>query len=131
MRVFLGGTCNGSRWRNELIQLLKIDYYNPVVEDWTPECKEEELRQRESCDYCLYVITPKMTGVYAIAEAVDDSNKRPDKTLFCVLEFDDGKSFLDSQVKSLMMVIEMIVENTNTHFSTLKEIAEFLNNEGA
>jgi len=127
MRVFLGGTCNGSRWRNELIQLLKIDYYNPVVEDWTPECKEEELRQRESCDYCLYVITPKMTGVYAIAEAVDDSNKRPDKTLFCVLEFDDGKSFLNSQMKSLMMVDRMIAENTEKHFSTLEEVAAFLN----
>lgn len=30
-KVFLGGTCNGSIWREKLIPLLKIDYFNPVV----------------------------------------------------------------------------------------------------
>lgn len=30
-RVFLGGTCNESTWRDELIKKLKIDYFNPVV----------------------------------------------------------------------------------------------------
>ena len=51
-RIFLGGTCNGSLWRNQIIPKLKIDFFNPVVEDWTPECQEEEIRQREECDYC-------------------------------------------------------------------------------
>ena len=51
-KVFLGGTCNESTWRNELIPLLKIDYFNPVVEDWTPECQAEEERQKnEECNY--------------------------------------------------------------------------------
>jgi hypothetical protein len=84
-KVFLGGTCNESKWRDELIKLLKIDYFNPVVEDWTPECMAEEIRQRETCDYCLYVITPRMSGVYSIAEVIDDSNKRSQRTLFCFL----------------------------------------------
>ncbi|GAI10708.1 unnamed protein product [marine sediment metagenome] len=64
MKVFLGGTCNESTWRDRLISLLKIDYFNPVVEDWTEECMAEEIRQRESCDYVLYVLTPLMTGSY-------------------------------------------------------------------
>ena len=85
-RVFLGGTCNDSPWRAELVPLLTIDSFNPVVEDWTEECMAEEIRQRESCDFVLYVITPKMTGVYSIAEVVDDSNKRPEKTVFCFLD---------------------------------------------
>ena len=59
-KVFLGGTCNESTWREELIPLLKTDYFNPVVEDWTPECQAEEERQKnEECNYQLYVITPK------------------------------------------------------------------------
>jgi len=33
-RVFLGGTCNNSKWRDVLIPRLKIDYFNPVVDDW-------------------------------------------------------------------------------------------------
>lgn len=78
-RVFLGGTCNESQWRERLIPKLRIDYFNPVVEDWILQCMEEELKQRKECDVCLYVITPKMTGVYSIAEVVDDSNKRPGK----------------------------------------------------
>lgn len=42
-RVFLGGTCADTTWRSELIPLLedkKIEYFNPVVEDWTPECQQ-------------------------------------------------------------------------------------------
>ena len=45
-KVFLGGTCNGSTWRDELIPMLNIDYFNPVVENWTSECQKEELKQR-------------------------------------------------------------------------------------
>ena len=40
--VFLGGTCNNSTWRDKLIPLLKIDYFNPVVEDWTEEAQQIE-----------------------------------------------------------------------------------------
>ena len=49
-KVFLGGTCNESTWRDKLIAMLEIDYFNPVVDDWTEECYQEELRQREICD---------------------------------------------------------------------------------
>ena len=74
-KVFLGGTCNDSRWREELIEKLKIDYFNPVVENWDRRAQAIELHERNICDFCLYVITPKMTGVYSIAELIDDSNK--------------------------------------------------------
>ena len=32
---------------------MKIDYFNPVVDDWTPECQDEEIRQRELWDLDL------------------------------------------------------------------------------
>lgn len=126
-KVFLGGTCNESKWREELINLLKIDYFNPVVEDWTADCMKEEQKQRKNCDYVLYTITPKMTGVYAIAEAVDDSNKRPDKTIFVVLSKDENKIFSKSQLKSLGAVRDMIFLNGGNIFVSLKEAANFLN----
>lgn len=127
MKVFLGGTCNESVWRDKLISLLKIDYFNPVVVDWTPECQKEEIKQREECDFCLYVVTPKMTGVYSIAEAVDDSNKRPDKTLFCFIPEDGDKVFSFAQVKSLLQVTLMIENNGGNIFTNLGQVAEFLN----
>lgn len=126
-KVFLGGTCNGSTWRDKLIPMLKIDYFNPVVPNWTEECYQEELRQRENCDYCLYVITPLMKGFYSIAEVVDDSNKRPEKTLFCVLSQDDELNFDKTQMKSLSKVAQMVDENGGSSFDSLDMVAEFLN----
>ena len=126
-KVFLGGT-KDSKWREELIQMLKIDYFNPVVPDWTQECMKEEIEQRGVCDYGLYVITPKMTGVYSIAEAVDDSNKRPGRTVFCFLIVDGKKEFTEGQVRSLRAVSDLIVLNGGHSFFSLKTVAEFLNN---
>jgi len=132
-RVFLGGTCNESIWRDLLIPMLKIDYFNPVVDDWTPECQAEEIRQREQCDFCLYTITPRMTGVYSIAEVVDDSNKRPEKTIFCILETDPtgGEQFTKEQIKSIEAVGKMVERNGGKLFRSLKDVADYLNGEVA
>ncbi len=132
MKVFLGGTCNESTWRQRLIERLKIDYFNPVVDDWTEECMAEELRQRKSCDLVLYVITPFMTGTYAIAEVVDDSNKRPASTLFLFLDTDvnesgEGKEFTEGQIKSLKSVRRMVAENGAIVFMSLNQLGNFLN----
>ena len=145
-KVFLGGTCNDSTWRDELIPMLKIDYFNPVVDDWTLECQKEELKQRQECDYCLYVITPNITGVYSIAEVIDDSNKRPNKTIFCMLPEAIKKqkpriwpfpnepemkiiklAFSEGQMKSLNSVGDMVKRNGGHFLKSLNEIANFLN----
>jgi len=122
-RVFLGGTCNGDTWRDELVKLLNIEYFNPVVENWTPACQEEEIKQRETCDFCLYVITSKMTGVYSVAEAVEDSVKRPYKTVFAYLP----EGFVAHQLKSLDAVGKMVQGNGAQFFKSLQEVANFLN----
>lgn len=131
MKVFLGGTRNGSTWRNRLMIMLNevgVEYFNPVVDDWTPECQEQELLERENCDYCLYVITPKMTGVYSIAKLIDDSNKRPGKTVFCFLLNDDGVKFDDGQVRSLSSVADMGKRNGTMQCETLKCVSVFFGN---
>lgn len=124
-KVFLGGTCNGSTWRDALIPKLPIDHFNPVVENWTPECQEEEIRQRETCDYCLYVITPKMTGFYSIAEVIDDSNKRPEKTIFYYTE-DTNEVFTIHQIKSLNMIGKMVVANGGFWAKSEEELLNYL-----
>jgi hypothetical protein len=128
-KVFLGGTCNESTWRDELIQILKIDYFDPVVDDWNERAQREEIKQREICDFVLYTITPKMTGVYAIAEVVDDSNKRPDKTVFCYLEKDGDNIFSIGQLRSLNAVAHMIKVNGGHVCTSLNECASILNGD--
>lgn len=127
--VFLGGTCNDSTWREELIPQLSISYFNPVVPDWNEEAYKRELEARENSEFCLYVLTPKMTGVYSIAEVVDDSNKRPEKTVFCFLEKDGDLEFDKHQLKSLVNTGKMVKANGATVLGSLTEVAEFLNKE--
>lgn len=128
-KVFLGGTCNNSTWREDLIEKLDIDFFNPVVDDWTEDDYKEELHQREICDYLLYVITPKMKGVYSIAEIIDDSNKRPYKTIFCYLLNDENEKFDKDQIKSLDAVGKMVEINGGKFLKNLDEIAKYLNTE--
>lgn len=48
MKVFLGGTCAGWKWRDELQPLLKCDYYNPIVKNWNEEDRLREVHERET-----------------------------------------------------------------------------------
>ena len=136
-KVFLGGTCNESTWRDTLIKKLEIEYFNPVVKDWKESDYEEELKQRKICDFLLYVITPKMTGFYSIAEVTEDSIKNPDKTIFCYLttdkddkdDKDDEIKFDKAQTKSLLAVSKMATKNGGKCFTSLSEVAEYLNKE--
>lgn len=133
-KVFLGGTCNNSSWRDNLIPLLKVDYFNPVVVDWTPECMQNELEEREKCDFLLYVITPLMTGVYSIAEIIDDSNKRPEKTILFISlrdinEIGEVVKFSDGQIRSLEQVEKMAEKNGAKILNTLTDVANYLNHQ--
>jgi len=103
-----------------------LEYFNPVVDDWTPECMEEELRQRANCDFCLYTITPKMTGVYSVAEVVDDSNKQPEKTILVLLRDDGKEKFTKSQWKSLGAVAKMVKSNGGNVFDNLKAASLYM-----
>ncbi len=132
-RVFLGGTCNESRWRNRMMIYLHadgIDYFNPVVDDWAEDCMKREIQERQSCDFCLYAITPRMTGTYAIAEVVDDSNKRPDKTILVLLRDDGDKHFNEGQWKSLGSVARMVKGNGGHVFYHLKSASVFIASKG-
>jgi len=143
MKVFLGGTCNGSEWRKTLIPLLEIEYFDPVVSDWNEEAQEREAEAKEACDLRLYVITPMMAGFYSIAEAVDDSNKRPDSTVLVIMEYDwqlqEPRKFnpgyekvfwTHEQWHSIKALIKMVIQNGVPVFTTLGDAAAYLNEKG-
>ena len=123
MKVFLGGTCAGRKWRNEIIPLLQCDYYNPIVKNWSEEDRLREVRERQTADYVLYVLTADMAGVYSSAEVIDDSNKRPQKTILCILY--DG--FGPKMSHSLNAVARLAEENGAKVCEDLNEVVQFLN----
>lgn len=132
INVFMGGTCEGYDWRKDLedyfnVRPGRIRLFNPVVDEWNDEAKENELRERENCDFCLYTITPHMRGVYSIAEAIDDSNKRPNKTIFCYIQ-PNGSKFDDKMLHSITEVGNMVERNGGKVFTNIPVLIEFLEN---
>lgn len=128
--VFLGGTCSGSTWRDELIEMLdikKVKSFNPIVSEWTLEAQENEDWHKENDDFCLYVLTPEMEGPYSIFEVANDSNKRYDKTLFCVLLERNGQEFSKNYQDCFVKIKKDLKKNGVRVFESLDEIADFLN----
>lgn len=125
-KIFLGGTYNDSTWRNRMMIYLHkagLEWFNPIVDSWDEDAQKNELREREECDFCLYTLTPKMTGCYAVAEVTDDSNKRPKKTVLVLLRNDGYNQFSDPQWKSLLAVARLIKRNGGQVFDNLKSAA--------
>jgi hypothetical protein len=130
VKVFLGGTCASSTWREELQSRLnpeRVETFNPVVPNWTPECQAEEDYHRKTDDICLYVITPEGEGFYSFVEVVDDSNKRPESTVACILLEANGKKFEGHMLKCALKTTRLIVKNGVFVARDLDELALFLN----
>lgn len=128
-RVFLGGTTNNSKWRDRAIVYLDavgIGYFDPVVKDWNEAAQRRELAEREKCDFCMYTITPKMKGVYSIAEMIDDSHKRPKKVVIVFLKTDNGERYTVPEQKSIDMVTKMLRKNGVEVFDNLKTAVDFI-----
>lgn len=133
IKVFLGGTCNGSKWRDEAQNLLRkkgIDFFNPVVDNWDKSQQfEEEYQKNKVCNYNVYCITPKMLGVFSIAEVVDDSNKRPVSTILVILKKDDNKEFNESRYRSLQAVMTLVKNNGVAVYTSLDDMVRRVSGE--
>lgn len=92
--------------------------------------EDEDILKRKSV-YVLYGITNGIKGVYSIAEVVDDSNKRPEKTIFLNLYKTYERSGESKQMAhSLKAVENMLKANGVIVFSgekALLEVADYLN----
>ena len=128
--VFLGGTCNGSTWRDELIPKLdpeKVSAFNPVVADWNDEARREEDYHKEHDDFTLYVLTPEMTGIYSAFEVAMDSCLRPGRVVCCILEERNGKTFEGQIAKNIKKIRQDLIKNGTLVFTSLEEVAIFFN----
>lgn len=128
MKVFLGGTCSGYKWRDKLIPLLKCDYYNPIVKNWSESDRLREVNERKTSDFVLYTITNGIKGVYSIAEVVDDSNKRPEKTIFLNLYQENENDRLTKQMSHSLKAVENLLRNNGVKiFNSIDDVANYLN----
>lgn len=129
MKVFLGGTCNGSKWRDSFIEKLSIDYYNPMVDEWSAEAYEKEKREKLNSNYFLYHLTPKLEGFYSIAEVLDESFHFKSQVIFSFDKTDEDAVFSSNELKALELLGEKVIHSGGLWFQDLTQVAEFLNSE--
>lgn len=138
INVFLGGTVNGSTWRDSLVEKLDktITVFNPVVKDWTSEDQRREEQAKVTSEVCLYVFTPLQTGYYAPVEAAVSAVTNPNfETIIAFIAEDQGISFDEHQqasnesIKKLILSInpEIKIFITDGQVNVLEQIAAYLN----
>ena len=70
--MFLGGSCNPTTWRKDrAIPKLKaadITYFNPQIENWSPELIELEEDAKKAAAIKLFVIDKLTRGISSMVE---------------------------------------------------------------
>lgn len=121
-KVFIKGISNKSIWKNELVNIRKNDITNIEY--------IEKLEDKRNCDYFLHIITPRLVDISHIAEIIDDSNKKPSKTIFCILDKDTNPMLDNSfNTKNLPAHINYI-NFTYEQLKHLNEIGDIVKNNG-
>lgn len=73
LQIFLGGSCNPTTWRQTVaIPFLKtngISYYNPQVDNWTPDVVNLERQAKQSAKIILFVIDKQTRSTVSIVES--------------------------------------------------------------
>lgn len=137
-KVFMGGTCNESTWREDFVKkfeakrneckVYNFKFFNPVVEDWDEEAQRKEDYEKRTSDYWIFCITPKMTGVYSIAEVMIKLFNVPRRTIFCVLDEDGGKKFPEFMKRSMNKIVSDIQKMGYAVYRSLDEMVNsFIN----
>ena len=107
-----------------------IEFFNPQLPQgaWNEEAQKIEDYHREHDDIRVYVITPEGEGFYSYVEVTDDSNKRPDRTVLCILENANGKTFEKHAKKCTLKTTKLVAENGVVVVDSLEALAMYLNN---
>ena len=97
------------------------------VSEWNEAARARVRQVRVHADIVLYALTPLMEGCYSVAEAVDDSNKRPASTVMVLLAAPDGgKEFTSHQLRALRQTGELVKRNGAAYFESLEEAVDFI-----
>ena len=124
-KIFLGGTCRKSEWRKELIPLIQVDFFNPIVENRNQESIEIEEAEKKICNVHLYVIsTPE--SIYSIAESVQSSLTKGVVTILHVIPL----GFNEYELKRMIEICNLVIRNGSIAYvdDELRRSARVLNN---
>ncbi len=73
--VFLGGSCNPTTWRKDTaiprLQREHIAFYNPQVDEWTPDLVQIEAQAKEEAAVLFFVIDKHTNALASMMEVVE------------------------------------------------------------
>lgn len=73
LQIFLGGSCNPTTWRQSVaipyLELNGISYYNPQVDNWTPEVVSIERCAKQNAKVLLFVIDRQTRSTVSLIES--------------------------------------------------------------
>lgn len=124
--IFLGGTIAGPDYRELLIPLLKVPYFNPVVDNWTEADAVRENIAKQAAAINVFVITPAAIGMYSVAEMTELAITS-DKPLYVMFMEVEGYSWNEHQVKSNAQIKKLLSKYNVLLFEDLPLLANALN----
>lgn len=93
--IGLFGTCSNSTWRNPFIKAYSqnnIAYFNPQVDNWTPDCSINEAEHLAKDEIILFPVLSESFGLGSLAEtgyAILNAIKLESHRQFVILIDDD------------------------------------------
>eukprot|EP00002_Diphylleia_rotans_P007835 TRINITY_DN1750_c0_g1_i1.p1 TRINITY_DN1750_c0_g1~~TRINITY_DN1750_c0_g1_i1.p1 ORF type:complete len:592 (-),score=147.34 TRINITY_DN1750_c0_g1_i1:218-1993(-) len=101
IHVFLGGSCNPTTWRKDIVMPIleqnRVLFYNPQVDDWYPELVEIERKAKESAIVLLFVIDNQTRAVVSMLEVAEYMGSGR-HTVLSVQSIEDGAKIQDSVI---------------------------------
>ncbi|GAB5358334.1 hypothetical protein AAMO2058_000448500 [Amorphochlora amoebiformis] len=86
-KVFLGGSCNPTTWRADIVipklERHGIPYYNPQVDEWTPELVPIEAKAKDEAGLLFFVIDGATNAVASMMEVVEYASSG--RQIVCVI----------------------------------------------
>ena len=102
--VFLGGSCNPTTWRGDIVipmfQDRHIDFYNPQVDEWTEALVQAEAKAKEQAQLLFFVLDNQTRALASIMEACYFLGTRKPLTLI-VKEYDGSGNKWEIQGEEL------------------------------
>lgn len=134
--LFLGGSCNPTTWRQDIampfLERHNAEYFNPQVEDWSPECVEIERKAKKNAEAYLFMIDGQTRGIASMLEVVALSHVHRDKSMHVVVhDIPDGIEIAGATItgrelkdlnNSRQYLLDAIKDLTNVYiFETLED----------
>jgi len=124
--VFIAGRGDYGNWRSEIKRLLGDNVITAESSGRGLVNAQHDAFEKEHADAIVFVITPSALSTFDLANAVNESNKRPEKTIVCFLSAGNEWMHDPRRYAELSEVRAILESNGARCLNGLAEITELI-----